>query len=127
MTTGTGTDIVSVARVARLIEAHGSRFLERWFTADEIAYCTAKVRPSQHFAARLAAKEAVLKALPCPWDGPLPWRSIEIRNGERGVPGVRLAGELGALATRTRVHAISVSLSHCEDYATAVAVATSSG
>ena len=37
MNAAAGTDIVAVARVAALIEAHGSRFLDRWFTAAEVA------------------------------------------------------------------------------------------
>ena len=124
---GAGTDIVSVPRIANLIETRGSAFLERWFTAGEIDYCAGKVVPSRHFAARLAAKEAVAKALPVPWDGPLPWRSIEIVSGERGAPSVRLSGELGAAAAELGVGDIKVSLSHCDEYATAIALAAWTG
>ena len=62
-TVGTGTDIVSVARIAALYRTAGDRFLRRWFTDDEIDYCTSRARPELHLAARMAAKEAVLKAL----------------------------------------------------------------
>jgi holo-[acyl-carrier protein] synthase len=123
MTIGTGTDIVAVGRIAALIAQRGERFLQRWFTADEIAYCTAKAKPSLHFAARLAAKEAVLKALPMPWDGPIPWRSIEISHDQRGRPTVSLSGALFTSATHNGVGGVHVSLSHCDDYATAVAIA----
>ncbi|MBN1172113.1 MAG: holo-ACP synthase [Micromonosporaceae bacterium] len=120
-----GTDIVSVARMEALVRAYGSRFLERWFTPLEIRYCGSKAAPIRHFAARFAAKEAVVKALP-PWDGPLPWRSIEIVDQARGGPTVRLSGAFGAaaVAARTNVGDIRVSLSHCDSYATAVAVVT---
>ena len=124
---GAGTDIVSVARISELIEARGPAFLERWFTRGEIDYCTGKAVPSRHFAARLAAKEAVAKALPVPWDGPLPWRSIEIVSGERGAPSVRLSGELGDAAAELGVADIKVSLSHCDEYATAIALAAWTG
>ncbi len=124
---GAGTDIVSVPRIANLIETRGSTFLERWFTADEIAYCSGKAVPSRHFAARVAAKEAVAKALPVPWDGPLPWRSIEIVSGARGVPSVRLSGDLGVAADELGVDDIKVSLSHCDEYATAIALAAWTG
>jgi holo-[acyl-carrier-protein] synthase len=83
--TSAGTDIVAIDRIAALVDSYGQRFLNRWFTAGEIEYCMAKAAPSRHLAARLAGKEAVVKALP-PWDGPLPWRSIEITNDARGAP-----------------------------------------
>ncbi len=121
MTGGAGTDIVSVARVARLVESGGDSFVQRWFTPGEIAYCAGKAQPVLHLAARLAAKEAVLKALGARWDGPIPWRSIEIRH-EDGVPTVRLSGDVLAAARRAGVGAVRVSLSHCQEFATAVAV-----
>lgn len=121
MPEGLGTDIVPVARIAALMAGRGAVFLERWFTAREISYCTAKAVPSRHFAARFAAKEAVLKALPVAWDGPLPWRSIEITSDRHGAPSVSLSGALGQAAARAGAGEIRVSLSHCGEYATAVA------
>jgi holo-[acyl-carrier protein] synthase len=120
---GAGTDIVSVTRIATLISTRGAAFLERWFTPTEIDYCTGKAEPSRHFAARLAAKEAVVKALPLPWDGPLPWRSIEIVTDERGAPSVRLSGDVRDAVAEAGIGRITVSLSHCDEYATAIALA----
>lgn len=119
-----GTDIVAVRRIAALMRDRKATFLERWFTAREIDYCSRKAVPSRHFAARFAAKEAVVKALPMAWDGPLPWRSIEIVNDPRGVPSVRLSGAILDAATRAGVGEIKISLSHCDEYATAVAFVT---
>lgn len=119
---GVGTDIVAVARIAALMRERGMAFLERWFTAREIEYCSGKAMPSRHFAARFAAKEAVAKALPVAWDGPLPWRSIEIINDQRGAPSVRLSGALSDAATRAGAGEIRVSLSHCDEYAIAFAL-----
>jgi holo-[acyl-carrier protein] synthase len=127
VTVGAGTDIVSVGRITALIDDHGPRFLERWFTTDEIAYCSAKAKPQQHFAARLAAKEAVFKALPIQWDGPLPWQHIEISHDPHGRPIVRLSGAVLDSATRAGAGAIRVSLSHCDEYATAVAIVDAAG
>lgn len=124
MHTEVGTDIVSVGRIAALIRNAQATFLERWFTTQEIDYCSSKAVPSRHFAARFAAKEAVVKALPMPWDGPLPWRSIEIVSGPRGAPLVRLGGTFRAAAAEAGVSAIKVSVSHCDEYATAVALVT---
>jgi holo-[acyl-carrier protein] synthase len=122
MDSGAGTDIVSVGRVARLISGRGATFLERWFTDEEIAYCAGKAQPSRHFAARLAAKEAVVKALILPWDGPVPYRSIEITHDRRGAPVVLLSGRVRESAEQQGIGAVRVSLSHCDEYAVAVAI-----
>ena len=119
-TLGTGTDIVSVARMGRLVRTGGDRFLRRWFTSDEIDYCTSMARPELHLAARMAAKEAVVKALRGPVDGPVPWHWIEITRGEDGAPDVLLTGEVLAHAERRGVGPIHVSMSHCDEYAVAV-------
>jgi holo-[acyl-carrier protein] synthase len=124
MPAGVGTDIVEVGRIEALVRTRGATFLERWFTSDEIAYCSGKMVPGRHLAARFAAKEAVVKALPMPWLGPLPWRSIEIVNDSRGAPSVRLSGAFGSAAEQAGMGEIRVSLSHCDQYATAVAVLT---
>ena len=124
---GVGTDIVAVGRIAALMRRRGAAFLERWFTGREIGYCTGKAVPARHFAARFAAKEAVVKALPMAWDGPLPWRWIEIVNDPRGAPSVRLGGAFAEAAARAGVGEIRVSLSHCGEYATAVALVAVAG
>lgn len=122
-TVGTGTDIVSVGRIGALLQSAGDRFLQRWFTEDEIAYCTSRARPELHLAARMAAKEAVLKTLRPRRDAPLAWRSIEIGRDADGAPSVRLTGAVRALAESRGAGPIHVSLSHCDEYAVAVAVA----
>lgn len=122
MDVGVGTDIVAVDRLASLIRDRGEQFVQRWFTRDEIAYCQSKAHPAIHLAARLAAKEAVAKALRSPWNGPPPWRDIEVTIDANGVPGVRLQGEVEQIATGLGIRAIRVSLSHCQTYATATAV-----
>jgi len=124
---GVGTDIVAVGRIAALMLDSGTTFLKRWFTAREIDYCLGKAVPSRHFAARFAAKEAVVKALLVAWDGPLPWRYIEITNDPRGVPSVSLSGAILDAAVRAGVSEIKVSLSHCDEYATAIALVTVTG
>lgn len=117
-----GTDIVPVARIARLAE-RGDAFLHKWFTDAELAHCHARAHPEQHLASRFAAKEAVFKAVGGDSAGPAPWHDIEILSAPGGAPGVRLAGAIAAAAAEQGLGSIQVSLSHCEDYATATAVA----
>lgn len=125
--TRTGTDIVAVARIEDLVRARGDAFLRKWFTPREIAYCLGKFRPGPHLAARFAGKEAILKALPVAWTGPIPWRSIEIVNDPDGRPVVTVGGLVGVAARQARAYEFQVSLSHCDDYATAVALVQVAG
>lgn len=79
---GIGIDLVDVARVARLLEVPGGRFATRWFTPEEVAACDAEPDRSRAFAERLAAKEAVWKALgTAGLSSPVPWRQIDIGSG----------------------------------------------
>src|SRR3990167_6225802 len=57
-----GIDIVSVSRMRQAIERQGRRFLDRIFTKSEQAYCNRKKNKFENYAARFAAKEAVIKA-----------------------------------------------------------------
>ncbi len=124
MIVGVGTDIVEIDRIEDLMAASGSAFIDRWFTPEERAYCVARSRPAAHFAARLAAKEAVAKAVQWQWTGPVPWRNIEVVHQRTGAPDVRLCGPMQASAEALRITAFRVSLSHSRHYATAVAIAS---
>jgi holo-[acyl-carrier protein] synthase len=114
-----GTDLVEIARVESLIKRWGSRFTEKWFSDGEIAYCEAKHLPAHHYAGRLAAKEAVYKALRPDRDAPFSWRMIEITRERGTAPEVHLSGALREQFPDARV---DVSISHTHEYAIAVAV-----
>jgi holo-[acyl-carrier protein] synthase len=117
---GIGTDIVAVSRVEALSATNDGRFLTRWFTAAELAYCQGKAHPARHLAARLAAKESVAKALRLSRDHRLGWHDIEVTLDPEGAPDIAVHGGLaGEVPAGCRWH---VSLSHSDDHATAVAV-----
>lgn len=59
---GIGVDIVEIPRMARALERTPS-MRTRLFTKEERDYCDSSARPAEHYAARFAAREAVLKAL----------------------------------------------------------------
>ena len=62
MIVGVGCDIIEIERIARAIKRES--FIRRVFTAEEAAYCQRRgQQAAASFAARFAAKEAVLKAL----------------------------------------------------------------
>ena len=111
-----GVDLIEIDRVRRALERHGERFKSRCFTEAERAYCDSKPNPSQHYAGRFAAKEAIGKAL---GSGVyFTWKEIEIVG--RPKPGVRLTGKTKAWADKVRAGAIDLSMSHSKGLATAV-------
>lgn len=121
-----GVDVVDVARVRRLLADHPDGVREL-FTPREIAYCQRKRQHEVHFAGRLAAKEAVLKALGTGLGQQMRWTDVEVVNGPLGKPGVSLSGEVAASAARRGLTGIDVSLSHSAGLAIAGAVTTWSG
>ena len=119
-----GIDLVQVSRVTESVDLFGDRFLRRVFTEGEIAYATsAPGASSQRLAARLAAKEATMKALGLVED-PCDWRHIEVRRQPSGTCDLTLHGSVREAAARLGVSTISLSMSHEGDYATAVVITT---
>jgi holo-[acyl-carrier protein] synthase len=121
---GVGTDIVECLRIARMIERHGEQFLRRIYTEREIRSCNANKRTTENFAARWAAKEAVLKSLGGAAVRKISWTEIEIRTGSSdGRPKVMLCGATRELARGLQVADVHLSVAHCRAYATAYAIA----
>lgn len=120
---GIGTDIVECERIAAMIKKHDNLFIERVFTHREIDYCSGRKAATQHFAGRWAAKEAILKALGTGWSKGVAWTDIEIRNEVGGQPSVHLGGGARELCEQKGITRILISISHCQNYATAYATA----
>lgn len=120
---GIGTDITECLRIARMIERHGEMFLGRVFTPQEIRYCQSRKQSTQHFSARWAAKEAVLKALGTGWVRGISWRDIEIRALDGGKPVVAVRGGVKQIVEHLGVSQLLVSISHCHTHATAYVLA----
>lgn len=121
MIIGIGTDIVEVSRIEKLIEKNPS-FLDKVYTDAEIAYCRAKAAMAQSFAARFAAKEAVMKAFGTGWAKGVSFKEIEVVNDGEGKPMVALSGKSLDYANKLRFQAIHLSLSHEKGYAVAFVV-----
>ena len=122
---GIGTDIVECNRIAQMIDKHDHMFIDRVFTPTEIEYCSNRKASTQHFAGRWAAKEAILKSLGTGWAKGISWTDIEICNEMGGQPKVRLGGGAREVCEKKGITDILVSISHCQDYATAYATALS--
>lgn len=118
-----GVDLVAVARIARMLERAGDRVLERLLTPAEREYCASMAVPARHVAARVAAKEAVYKALQGTEDARgIGWREIEVARDALGRPSVRLHGRADMRFRELGGRQILLSLTHTDDLAAAMAV-----
>jgi len=119
MTKAVGVDIIEVERIARSVNRFGNRFLQRVYTARELAYCNGQ---AGSLAARWAAKEAVAKAFGT-GIGDVSFLEIEVVSNSRRCPAIELHGAAARLAARQGWATIAVSLSHTAAYAVAVVIA----
>jgi holo-[acyl-carrier protein] synthase len=120
---GVGIDLVDLSRVSRLLVSKGDQALSRFFTDAERAYLRTRPDPTGHAGARIAAKEAVYKALQSlPGARGVGWREIEITRDSDGRPAILLHGLAARLAAEAGGIQIEISLSHSENTAGAVAV-----
>ena len=120
---GVGIDLVDLARVASMLADKGDHAFARLFTDEERAYLATRPDPTGHAAARIAAKEAVYKALQSlPGARGVGWREIEVTRDADGRPAIRLYGLADRLAAEHGGLQIQVSLTHSATAAGAVAV-----
>lgn len=120
---GVGTEIVECLRIGRMVEQHGEQFVTRVYTRREIHFCHERKRATEHFAARWAAKESVLKALSATWHKGLSMTDVEVHTERTGQLRVYLSGGLREAAQRVGATDFLLSLSHCRAYATAYVLA----
>ncbi|KAF2865920.1 hypothetical protein BDV95DRAFT_505916 [Massariosphaeria phaeospora] len=116
-----GVDVESL----KALNIDNDTFIERNFTDKEIAYCKKAGSPQASFTGKWSAKEAVFKSLGVQSKGAgAALKDIEIDNDETGAPTVKLSGSAEQEAKRVGVKKVSVSISHSDDQAVAVAVAS---
>jgi holo-[acyl-carrier protein] synthase len=96
MIIGTGSDLIDIRRVAKVIERHGERFLGRIFTEAERAKAERRAKSEKlvvaTYAKRFAAKEACSKALGTGIRQGVWWRDMGVVNLPGGRPGMKLTG-----------------------------------
>lgn len=93
--------------------------IARIFTDDEQQTAQRRRDPAASFAARFAAKEAVLKALGTGLIGRMSWTEVEVFNHAFGRPGVRLHGAVASEFAARGIGVPEVSLSHSAEIAIA--------
>ena len=120
---GIGLDLVDLERAERMLSRHGERAMQRFLLPAERYYVQSMAHPARHFAVRLAAKEAVYKALaPLRGSSSVNWREIEVIRDRRGRPSVTLHGKAHAVVSAVGTYRVIVSLSHTDRTAAAVAL-----
>lgn len=119
-----GVDTIEPERIKKTIAVYGDRFVNRIFHPDEIAYCKSSAKPSEHFAARFAAKEAFSKALGTGIRSGFRWREVVIRRHFTGKPYLVLEGSMVQLAQTIigNNYQMHLSLSHSKTNAEAIVV-----
>jgi len=121
--TSIGIDIDSISKMKEVIDgvdfSKSCGLLKNVFTEREIAYCTAKANPAQHFAVRFAGKEALLKALGTGLREDMLFANIEFLNDTNGKPYVCCTGSVKEELVQQKVGFINVSFSHSCDNAIA--------
>ena len=116
---GCGVDLVDVARIAK--ELRRQRFRDKVYTQQE--QTELQDRNVQSWAARFAAKEAVMKAVGRGWLQGMPFNSIEIYKNSLGQPQVRLLQPASEVAENLGITHFVLSLSHTNELAVAYVIA----
>lgn len=122
MIRGSGIDIVEISRFKKAKKKWGKNFLNKIFTENEIYYSRKRRFQDQHFAARFAAKEAVLKAFGDKLSSIHNWQDIEILNDRSGKPYIRFHRSAKKLKKKEKIDEVILSMAHCKGHAVANAI-----
>jgi holo-[acyl-carrier protein] synthase len=120
---GVGIDLVDLERVRVLLANKGEQAMVRFFSAREREYLATRPDATGHAAARIAAKEAVYKAMQA-LEGArgIGWREIEVSRDAEGKPAIELYGLAARLSQESGGLRIQISLTHSTTSAGAIAI-----
>ncbi|TXG92807.1 holo-ACP synthase [Rhodococcus rhodnii] len=122
---GIGFDLVAVGEFRELLDRPGTTVLTSFTPGERRDVARRETDRARHFAARWAAKEAVIKAWSASIHGRPPVTAegihhlVEVVTDAWGRPAIRLAGEVATALAGTSLH---VSLTHDGDMAGAFVV-----
>lgn len=116
---GLGMDICSVERIKKVLDGpRGERFRNRVFTRGEQTLCAQRADSASAYAARFAAKEALVKALGAPPG--IRWLDMEVTR-EGGPPRLVLSG-VAKRIVESRGRVVWLALSHDAGVAAATVI-----
>jgi holo-[acyl-carrier protein] synthase len=124
MILGIGTDVVDIWRIEQKV-LQREEFCQLVFSRNEIIYCDKVKNRFESYAARFAAKEALLKALGTGLYISSELNEIEIENTGSGKPIIKISDELNKNIKKIFMiqdFQIHVSLSHTSTIAMAFVI-----
>ncbi len=120
---GVGIDLVDLERIRSLLANKGEQAMTRFFSQKEREYLSTRPDATGHAAARIAAKEAVYKAMQALSGARgIGWREIEVSRDPEGRPAIQLHGLAARLSQERGGLRIQISLTHSAISAGAIAV-----
>lgn len=120
---GVGIDLVDLERVKTLLANKGDKAMTRFFSDREREYLATRADATGHAAARIAAKEAVYKAMQAIQGArSVGWRDIEVARDNEGRPAIELHGHAARLSRENGGLRIQISLTHSSTSAGAIAI-----
>jgi len=122
MISGIGVDTVAIERFQRFVDEGNTALLQRIFTEQERAFCSARKNCAASYSARFAAKEAFLKALGTGLRDGISWHDIEVAHDSLGKPELILSGRAIELFLQQGLCSAFLSLSHDGGAAVAMVV-----
>jgi holo-[acyl-carrier protein] synthase len=123
MIVGHGVDVQDISRIRKILSFSEEDFLIATFTKAERSIEHGGQEHAEFLAGRLAAKEAVVKALGTGFAGDIACRHVEILRREGGQPEARLSGAAREASDALGITRWLVSISHSEVSAFASAIA----
>ena len=118
---GIGTDLVEIERFRTTLE-RSPGIKDRTFTEGERTYSDARRDPTERYAVRWAAKEAVMKAMGVGL-GEGTRSDIEVVRAAYSAPSLVLPETAAAKAAELGITYWKITLTHTELFAQAIAVA----
>ncbi|MGH8616587.1 MAG: holo-ACP synthase [Burkholderiales bacterium] len=119
---GIGIDVIEPARVQRVLERFGDRFVRRVLTPRERpAYAKTK-QPVLFLANRFAAKEAFSKAMGTGFRYPVTLQCISIVSDRLGKPGFEFHPNLAAMVNERGIQGHHLTISDEKSLACACVV-----
>jgi holo-[acyl-carrier protein] synthase len=120
---GVGIDLVDLERIRALLASKGEHAMARFFSDREREYLGTRADATGHAAARIAAKEAVYKAMQAlPGARGVGWREIEVSRDAEGRPAIQLHGLAARVSDERGGLRIQISLTHSATSAGAIAI-----
>ncbi len=113
-----GNDIVEIERFEKI---HINRFLERYFTENEISLFKSRKNTYKVIAGNYAVKEALSKCLGTGIRG-FRLKDIEVLRDDFGKPYVNTYGKCAKIASALGIDSWHVSISDTQKYVSAIVI-----